>query len=247
MIALGFLSATWTASFLCKRRGIDADSYLNCALASFIGGILGARLYFVALSWPNFAAHPEEIFATWLGGLSIHGGMIGALLTAWIYSRFSKLPLLEACDITGCVVPLAQAIGRWGNFFNSEAFGRPIIADFPLRLYIPPENRPPQFRTDSYFQPTFLYEAVWDVAIFLLLYFFLSDRLAKYPGVTFLTYLLLYSIGRALIEPIRVDSIMVGGYAAPSVVSVGLVIASAIGIAASMAYYKCREKKQNSA
>lgn len=232
MIAIGFLIATWFATNLAKKRDIDADKLLNGALLSFIGGIVGARLYFVALSWPSFANHPEEILATWLGGLSIHGGIIGAVITGWIYCKISKLDFLPALDVCACVVPLAQAVGRWGNFFNSEAFGKPVPDDYPLRLFIPPNSRPAGYENSSYFHATFLYESIWDLGIFLLLYFFLSERLRKWPGMTFLAYLLLYSIGRFLIEPLRLDSIMVSGMAAPEVVSGAIIVGSALAMIA---------------
>jgi phosphatidylglycerol:prolipoprotein diacylglycerol transferase len=238
MIACGFLLASWAASKLAPKRNIDVDKLLNTALVVFIGGIIGARLYFVALSWPTFAQHPSEIFQIWLGGLSIHGGIIGGTMCGYFYSRYNKVPFPEGCDIAGACVPLAQSIGRWGNFFNSEAFGRPVGSEFPLKLFIPPESRPAGFLNVDYFQPTFLYESVWDLCIFLILYFVLFDKLKNYPGMTFLTYLLLYSIGRALIEPLRTDSIMVGGMAAPLVVSWLLVFVSAVGMLALYQHYR---------
>jgi phosphatidylglycerol---prolipoprotein diacylglyceryl transferase len=244
LIGLGFLMATWAATFLCKRRGLDTDTVINGALASFVGGILGARLYFVALDWQSFANHPQDILAIWQGGLSIHGGIIGGIITAWIYCRLMKFDaLLPGLDIAGCVLPLAQAIGRWGNFFNSEAYGQPVDDSFPIKLFIPPESRREPFLGESFFHPTFLYESIWNLAIFIVLYGFLFERLKNYPGMTFLAYLFLYSIGRSLIEPIRVDSIMVGGYAAPSVVSIALVVISALAMAGLFWFYKRRSKE----
>ena len=232
MIAFGFLTATWFATRLAKKRSIDADKLLNGALLCFIGGIIGARLYFVALSWPSFVGHPEEILATWLGGLSIHGGIVGAVIVGWIYCKVSKLDFLPALDVCASVVPLAQAIGRWGNFFNSEAFGKPVPDDFPIRLFIPSASRPAGYENSNYFHATFLYESIWNLCIFLLLYFFLSERLRRWPGMTFLAYLFLYSIGRFLIEPLRLDSIMVSGMAAPEVVSAAIIIGSALAMIA---------------
>lgn len=230
MIALGFLVATWAATFLARRRDIDPDKLINGCLVAFMCGIAGARLYYCALNWETFSQHPEQIVATWQGGLSIHGGMIGALLAGWVYCRYSKLAFTTAIDIVGCVVPLAQAIGRWGNFFNSEAFGKPVPADFPLKLYIPPAMRPAGLEAHEYFHATFLYEMVWNLGVFALLYFFLYDRVRQYPGMAFLIYVFLYSIGRFAIEPMRTDSIMVGTVAAPYVVSGVLIVLCGIGI-----------------
>lgn len=230
MIALGFIVASWAATFLARRREIESDKLINGCLFAFMAGIAGARLYYCALNWQTFAQHPAEIIATWQGGLSIHGGIIGGVLAGWLYCRFAKLPFGASVDIGACVLPLAQAIGRWGNFFNSEAFGRPTPADFPLKLYIPEGSRPPGLASHEYFHATFLYESIWNLFVFLLLYFGLFDRLKAYPGMTFLIYLFLYSIGRFLIEPMRTDSIMIGDLPAPYVVSGILIVASGIAI-----------------
>lgn len=243
MIAVGFLVATYFATRLAKRWQLSADQIVNLILVTFLGGIIGARLYFVALTWSDFVLHPIAIFETWRGGLSIHGGFIGGLLFGGIYCLFTKLPFLTCCDLIASCVGLAQAIGRWGNFFNSEAFGRPITSDFFLRLYIPPDRRPPQYQMNDYFHPTFLYESFWDLGIFFLLYFFLADRLRAYPGITFLCYLSLYSIGRLLIEPLRVDSLPAFGMPAPILVSTIMLLLSWLGIIGLAIKYKAAAKR----
>jgi len=231
MFALAFMVTTFFASKMAGKRGLDENAMVNCALLSFIGGILGARLYYVALQWSHFHDHLLEVFATWNGGLSIHGGMIGVILFGGIYCFRVKLPYLQMLDILCACIPMGQAIGRWGNFFNSELFGRPVPANFPLRLFIPAENRPPQYIGDSYFHPTFLYESLWNLGIFLLLYYVAADRLQKYPGMTLFVYLLLYSIGRLLIEPLRTDSIMAGTIQVPMIASSVCVVIALGGIA----------------
>ncbi len=241
MIALGFIAATYFAHRLAKGYSIDPDKLVNTILVSFIGGIVGGRLYFVALEWPTFALHPENILATWQGGLSIHGGMIGCVLTAYAYCRFNKIPFLKALDIGGIVVSLGQAIGRWGNFFNNECFGGPVDPSFPFRLYIPEEMRPAKYQNESYFHPAFLYESVWDLLIFLLLYFYLGEKLKKYPGVTFMVYLALYSIGRLPIELLRTDSIMKFGIQVPVIASIITLVIAIAGIALFMAKYRKEE------
>jgi phosphatidylglycerol---prolipoprotein diacylglyceryl transferase len=238
MIAIGFLAATYAAQKLAKRWGLDSDKLINCALVSFIGGIAGARLYFVALSWEYFAQHPSEILATWNGGLSIHGGILGGLICGILYCRYSKLPILTSADIGGTVAALGQAIGRWGNFFNSEAFGKPTPPDFPLRLYIPFEDRPVGYQNQEYFHPTFLYESLWDLTIFAVLYFFLADKLRPYPGVTFLVYLASYSIGRIIIETLRTDSILFNGFPVPILASLFCLGLSCLGVGALLMHYR---------
>lgn len=224
MIAMGALAAITTATAMAARRGLDDQKLVNCALSSFVGAIIGARLYYVALQWQNYVNNLPDIVATWHGGMSLHGGIIGAFIGCLIYCKLTKSKFWQFCDVITTSVPLAQSIGRWGNFFNSEAFGKPVGPDFPLKLYIPPDRRPAQFQQDSYFHPTFLYEAVWDLGLFLLLYFILANRLKKYDGMAFSVYITIYSIGRLLIEPIRSDSIMAGTIPFP-------MIASAVGLA----------------
>ena len=238
MIALGFIAATYFAHRLAKGYAIDPEKIVNCILISFIGGIIGGRLYFVALEWPTFALHPENILATWQGGLSIHGGMIGCVLAAYAYCHFNKIPFLKALDIGGIVVSLGQAIGRWGNFFNNECFGGPVDPSFPLKLYIPESQRPIQFQNESYFHPAFLYESVWDLLVFFLLYFYLGKKLRAFPGVTFMVYLALYSIGRLLIEPLRTDSIMKFGVQVPVVASIVCLVVAVVAIVFLMSKYK---------
>jgi phosphatidylglycerol:prolipoprotein diacylglycerol transferase len=245
MIALGFLLATFVATRLAKRWGIDPDKVINGAMLGFIAGIIGARLYFVALSWNYFSMHPEEILATWNGGLSIHGGVIFGVLAGAIYARMMKLPILRCMDIAGVAIPLGQAIGRWGNFFNSEAFGRPTPPGFPLRLFIPAESRPREYLQNEYFHPTFLYESIWDLMIFAVLYYFLADKLKPYPGVTFLVYLAAYSIGRIVIELLRTDSIMAYGMPVPIIASVVSVVIAIVGVSALMLRYNRTAKTKS--
>lgn len=219
MFLLGFILATLALRKLATKYDLDSESLINCALVCFIGGIFGARLYFVLLSLPYFMNHPLEIFAVWQGGLSIHGGIIGALLIGIWYARRNKLPILSTADVIASVVALAQAVGRWGNFFNCELYGRPVSADFLLKQYIPLEMRPAQFINNDFFHPAFLYESAWDLVLFLLLYFIVFPKFKNCPGMTFFIYIAGYSIGRILIEPIRLDSIMFGNLQIPLLVS----------------------------
>lgn len=243
MFAVGFICASMIATRVAKSRGIDTEQLTNFALVCFIAGIVGARLYFVALSWLDFVSRPQDILATWQGGLSIHGGIIGGALAGYFYALHHKMPKRHLADLVAIILPLGQAIGRWGNFFNSEAFGVPVPFHFPIAVFIPPENRPLQFANFELFHATFLYESIWDFAIFLLVYFFLLKRLANYPGLCFLIYIALYSIGRLMIEPLRTDSIMAGAIQIPIVASMVFLLASLLFIPIFIKMAKTDQKK----
>lgn len=238
LIYLGMLLTVNAAVRLAKARGLDKDSTINLALICFVFGIIGARLYYVALNLSHFLVYPAEIPATWNGGLSIHGGIVGGALAGIIYLKRKKLPVLKYIDIVAASTPIAQAVGRWGNFFNSEAFGRPVEPDFPLKLYIPPDARPVAYFHYTYFHPTFLYESVWNLLLFCFLYFYASKKTEKTPGVTTCLYLTGYSLGRLLIEPIRIDAIAsYMGVPVPFLVS-----AATIGIALCAIMYLVRRQ-----
>jgi phosphatidylglycerol:prolipoprotein diacylglycerol transferase len=186
-----------------------------------VAGILGARIYYVIFNWNYYSKYPSEIYKIWHGGLAIHGGIFGALLMIFIYSKIKGyFKFVHATDLFTSVLPLAQAIGRWGNFFNYEAYGRPTT--LPWKMYVPPERRMPGFDIDRFFHPTFLYESLWDITIFVFLSFFVEKRKREY-GETTALYLILYSVGRFWIESLRLDSLMAGHFRAAQVVSIILI------------------------
>jgi len=138
------------------------------------------------------------------------------------------LPAVTYLDIAAPSIALGQAIGRWGNFFNEEAFGTPT--NLPWRLFISPPHRPIQFAQDEYFHPTFLYESIWDFVVFLLLFFVFRRRFERAPGALFLTYLGLYSVGRFLTEALRTDALMLGPIRIAQLASVVGVVLALIGV-----------------
>jgi phosphatidylglycerol:prolipoprotein diacylglycerol transferase len=228
LIATGALIALTLASREAVRRGLDPEVLQNGTLLAMLVGFIGARLYYVAFNWDVYAHRPLDIPQIWKGGLAIHGGLLFGLAAGLLYLRARGQPLLPYVDCVAAPLALAQAIGRWGNFFNSEAYGRPT--DLPWKLYIPPERRMPGFEQSEFFHPTFLYESLWDLAVFLLLWFALRRRLERRPGGLFFAYLMLYSVGRFFVEGLRLDSLMAGGLRAAQVVSLLLVAAGAIGL-----------------
>ncbi|MBI3454722.1 MAG: prolipoprotein diacylglyceryl transferase [Candidatus Rokubacteria bacterium] len=224
-IALGL----WLAFRDATRRGERAEELLKAAEVAIIGGLIGARLYYVLFNLDYYETQPWwRTFAVWEGGLAIHGGLIGGLIAGGVYVASHRLPLLTYLDIVAPYLALGQAIGRWGNFFNEEAFGRPT--DLPWKLYISQPHRPPPLIEAEYFHPTFLYESLWDLAVFVVLVVALRRRLQRAPGAVFLAYLGLYSLGRFWIEGLRMDSLMLGPLRVAQLVSVIAVVIAGVGV-----------------
>jgi phosphatidylglycerol:prolipoprotein diacylglycerol transferase len=229
LIATGVLLGTTLAHREAIRRGQDADKILNTIVLTVLLGLLGGRLYYVLFNWEYYGANPGKIFAVWEGGLAIHGGLIVGAVAAILYCRYARMSIPVALDIMAPGVAIGQAIGRWGNFFNQEAFGVPT--ELPWRLYIDPAHRPPWLASFEYFHPTFLYESLWNFLVFAILWFGLRKRLEGKPGALTLCYLGLYSIGRYFVEGLRIDSLMLGSFRAAQVASILLVAGSALGLA----------------
>lgn len=199
-----------------------AEYIFDIAPYLIVLGIIGARLYYCLVNFSYYAKFPIEIFYVRQGGLSIHGMIFTGIIALFIFSKIYKMEFLKLTDAFLCSVPLAQSIGRWGNFFNSEAFGYPT--DLPWKLYIPFQNRPPEFINFEYFHPTFLYESILDLLIFLIL-FYLFKKFTNKPGLISGLYLILYSIIRLIIEQIRIDSALnIGSIPIAQLMSIILII-----------------------
>ena len=229
LFATAVLLGTTLANREAIRRGEDPDQLLNVIVCGVMWGLLGARLYYVLFNWGYYGTRPLKILAVWEGGLAIHGGLLAGALATAIYTVRKKLPALTYMDIMATSLPLGQAIGRWGNFFNQEAFGIPT--DLPWKLYIEPYHRPPDLAAFEYFHPTFLYESLWNLLVFAILYLVLCRRLERTPGALLLCYVGLYSIGRFFVEGLRIDSLMLGPLRAAQVMSLGLIVLSLAGLA----------------
>jgi len=229
LMALSIVVGLWIGHRQARREGLPADDIITIGQWSILAGLLGARLYEVAFNWDYYGQFPKKIFAVWEGGLAIHGGLIvGPLVGIWLARRW-HVPILRGLDVTGPSFAIGQAIGRWGNFFNEEAFGMPT--NLPWRLYISPPHRPPGFTQYEYFHPTFLYESLWDLGVFLLLVFWLRPRLKSQPGALFFSYIGLYSIGRFIIEGIRLDSFWLGPFRVAQLASLAGVAVAIVGLA----------------
>ena len=241
LIAVGFVIAIFLGKHVAKEKGENPEDFMDLATIVLVSAIIGARIYYVIFNWSDYSSDLLDIFKVWHGGLAIHGGIIGGLIAGIAFTKYKKLSFAKYCDITSLGLILGQAIGRWGNFFNSEAFGTPT--DLPWKLFIPSTNRPPDYIDVEYFHPTFLYESLWNFGIFFILYFGLRKRLDKYNGTLFLSYLALYSFGRFFIEGLRTDSLMLfNAFRTAQVVSIILIIASIAGIILIIKYTKTEEK-----
>jgi phosphatidylglycerol:prolipoprotein diacylglycerol transferase len=232
LIASAVLIGVTLSQYLAKRRHINPDIIGDIAIWLVVGAIPAARLYYVLFEWSNYANNPGKIFAIWEGGIAIHGAILGGVAAAAIFCRLKKISFWQVADLIAPSLILGQAIGRWGNFFNSEAFGNPT--DLPWKLYIPPSNRPPGYINFEYFHPTFLYESLWNLMVFgiLMFLFFRSlQGLRLKTGTLFLVYVVTYSLGRFWIEGLRTDSLMLGWLRMAQMVSLVGITLGLLGLA----------------
>ncbi|MFH0905685.1 MAG: prolipoprotein diacylglyceryl transferase [bacterium] len=203
LIALGVLAGyVWLVVPLAHRRRLDQEKVLLAVIWGLIGGIIGARLLFVMLKWPLYAGDFGSILAVSQGGLSVHGALLGGVIAIWFYAVSQRISFAQLCDVFAPAAMLGQVIGRFGNFFNQEAFGGPT--NLPWKMFVAPEFRPPQFASFNYFHPTFLYEALGGALILIGLLKLFAKPLPA--GSIVAWYLILYSSLRFLIEFFRVDS-----------------------------------------
>ena len=209
MIALGFVAAMVVCLTEVKRKKLDIEKYSNMVFYAVLFGILGARIYYVLFNLDYYLKMPSEILKVWHGGLAIHGGIIAGILVAYFYTKKYKMNFLKTLDISVVGIIIAQAIGRWGNFFNQEAFGKLTTKAALIKQRIPNFIIDGMYIDGAYYQPTFLYESVWNLIGFIIMLFL---RRTKKLKVGYLTgfYLIWYSIGRCFIEYFRSDSLMLG-------------------------------------
>ena len=198
------------------RQKLDPDQIINLVIIAAPLAFIGARAYYVIFRWSYYSTNPSEIPAIWHGGLAIHGALIAGVLAGYFFVKWQKLKFWQIADIVAPSIILGQAIGRWGNFFNQEAYGYPT--DLPWAMYI----------DGAYRHPTFLYESLWDLGVFLFLLWYRRRKGIKH-GEVFLIYAILYSAGRFIVEAFRTDSLMLGSLRAAQVISV-IIIMAAVGL-----------------
>lgn len=212
-LQLGIFSLRWyglimaagilIAYLVCRKNawkfGISKNDVDDYAFWSVIAGLIGARIFFVLFNWEYFSQNPSEIYKIWHGGLAIYGAILLGLVFTYFYSRKKAYSFEHLADLVALGLPLGQAVGRLGNFINQEAYG--TVTDLPWKMFVR--------ATGKFHHPAFLYESLWDLLVFLVLFKLIGK--AK-SGTLALSYLLLYSFGRFFIEAIRTDSLMFYGF-----------------------------------
>lgn len=239
LISSSVLIGVALSQWLAKKRQVDPNLMADLVIWLVISSIPCARLYYVIFEWQQYAQNPGDIIAIWKGGIAIHGAIIGGTLAAIIFARLNKVSVWQLADLIVPSLTLGQAIGRWGNFFNSEAFGSPT--NLPWKLYIPVNHRPLTYINEEYFHPTFLYESIWNILVFFLLlsifFFGLKHRYKIQVGTLSLVYLITYSFGRFWIEVLRTDSLMLGSLKIAQVISLVMI---GLGIFGLIWLYKAK-------
>ena len=221
IIAVGLVLAVWYCSRRAKEFGLTEDHVIDGVLYVTPFAIMCARIYYCTFSWHEFADDPISCLYIWNGGIAIYGGVLGAILGIWVFCKYKKIRLSATLDLVLMGFLIGQSIGRWGNFFNREAFGAQTESFLRMGLY--------QAKTDTtfYFHPTFLYESLWNAAGFVLLHFLSKKR--KFDGQVALGYAAWYGLGRCMIEGLRMDSLWWGPFRVSQLLAgISCVVASGI-------------------
>ncbi len=238
VIAIGMLLGIASILRRADKTGQKSDDYLDISIWSMVIGIIGARIYYVVFAWKLYKDNPLDIFNIREGGLAIYGGIIFGVLTAFIVSRIKKMNFATVADTCIIGLPIGQILGRWGNFFNREAFGRYTDSLFAMQLPVS-AVRQNEITKEMwaharvidqvrYIQvtPTFLYEGLWNCGVLALL--FLMRNRTKFKGELFLIYVIGYGCGRFWIESLRTDQLLIAGTSIP----VSMVVSAAAVVVA---------------
>ena len=227
-ILVGLFVIFWIRNKYFKE--ITTDTICDLSFYLIIFGLFCARFYYVILDYGYFSRHPYEIFAIWNGGIAIQGAIIGGIFAGYLYANEFKLNFLRLADLFSFGLVTGQIIGRWGNFFNSEAFGLPT--QLPWKLYIPYGLRPIEYREYEFFHPTFLYESILNIFVLITLWVILKKtKNERKNGVIFFSYIILYSIVRLFVETIRLDSVLnINNIHIAHIAAFGLIIFGLLGL-----------------
>ena len=213
LIALAVILGLNLSKYCAKKRSIDGEIIDELLPFLVISSLIGARAYYVIFEWDSYKNNIIESIAIWKGGIAIHGALIGGIIAILIFCKLKKQYFWDILDILVPSLALGQAIGRWGNFFNNEAYGLPTM--LPWKIYIPESSRTIPFSSFEYFHPTFLYESLWNLMLFMILLYLTrknNNRSIKLTSGTLSSiYLIIYSLGRIWIEGLRIDPLCLGG------------------------------------
>ncbi len=212
-----------------KKQNYPKDFLFNLCFWVIIFGFIGARAYYVIFNWSSYASNPISIFKIWEGGLAIHGGLLAGFLTLVFYARKYNVRTFKITDMAVPGIILAQAIGRWGNFFNMEAHGASVAKATLESFHIPEFIIEGMHINGIYYHPTFLYESLWCLLGFIVLICIKHYKYLKVGGLTCF-YMIWYSIGRFFIESMRTDSLMLGGFKVAQIVSFVLFVIGVLGL-----------------
>lgn len=233
IIATGILLAIMFGLSQMKKYGLNSDRVIDCIIGGIIGGIIGARVYYVIFAWEEYKDNLSSIFNIREGGLAIYGGFIGALVVGLIIAKIRDVKILPLLDIVGMSFLIGQGIGRWGNFTNQEAFGSNTDLPWGMsggtiqnRILTMIENGNTDITTKELVHPCFLYESIWCILGFIIIYLYSKHR--KYDGQLFLMYIGWYGLGRSVIEGLRTDSLMLGNLRVSQMLAIVLTITSVI-------------------
>lgn len=221
IIFIAFVVVSYLVFKECKRFNLNKDYVFNLIFWTVIFGFLGARLYYVIFNWSYYSGNLLEIIKVWQGGLAIHGGIIAGVITIIVYTKKYSVNTLKILDICSVPLLLGQAIGRWGNFFNSEAHGSATTLSKLESLHIPEFIIKGMEIDGIYYHPTFFYESIWCLLGFIILLVIRRNKYTKIGSLICL-YLMWYSFGRFFIESMRTDSLMFGGFKAAQLLSIVL-------------------------
>lgn len=223
ILALGILLGFGLAIKLARQRSFDSELITAIYTNLIIWGFIGARLYHVLGDWAYYWQNPAKIIAVWEGGLAIHGGIIAGVITLYYYAARHKVNFWALADLFSLPLILGQALGRWGNYFNQELFGKPTSLPWGIPIQI--QNRPAEYIASNYFHPVFFYESLWDFLALGALYYLWTKNKNRL-GFVFWAYITLFSLGRLLVEILRVNQTpIVFGYRWPALVSLALFLA----------------------
>ncbi|KOA21310.1 prolipoprotein diacylglyceryl transferase [Clostridium homopropionicum DSM 5847] len=225
IISFAIIVGYFVGQLQSKLYDMDFDKITDVFIVALPISVICARLYYVIFEWSYYKNDLMEILNIRGGGLAIHGGILGAILSGYLMARYKKIDFLKLLDVVGPPFIIAQAIGRWGNFFNSEAHGGEVSKEFIS--HFPSFIQKGMYIDGAYYHPTFLYESSWNLMVFIFL-MIISRKVKLYKGSIFFLYLMLYSIGRFFIEGLRTDSLMIGPFRMAQLISLIFIFAALI-------------------